>query len=502
MTQLHDLIKRSVTACTLLIASNLFGQSNEDSAQRPTGLLIDQLSYRSIPYKAPVTDATYAGLPAQASLEKYCPTPGDQGQMMSCTGFATAYHMRTILFAIEKQITSRAQIDKNIFSPSFVYEKIRDVEADPECQQGSHIHKALEIMLTVGTPKIKDVPYKCSIGIDSDDMLKATEFPLVDYQALFYPLNDPALELASSIKILAVKKALSEGSPVVIGANTYPSLSRLRTPLWQRQAADTSTAAEHGAHAMTVIGYDDNKYGGAFRIVNSWGTGWGDGGFYWTTYEEFARDCFMALQAYGKQPKAVPYQKNTHRPPEIPLLLAGKVSFQERDGTPMPAIKIVEDGVSASGARYQGYRLARSYESGTRFRFFVTTNSRAYLYAFATDLTGKITKILPYDDNMSPMIGRDSTIAFPSERKVVRMDKEPGTDYLLMLYSDEPLNVASLIESMESKTGTLSVKISQALGSRLIDQKFIQYDPDGIGFAVQENTQGHVVPLMVEIVHN
>jgi hypothetical protein len=132
----------------------------------------------------------------------------------------------------------------------------------------------------------------------------------------------------------------------------------------------------------------------------------------------------------------------------------------------------------------------------------VTTNSRAYLYAFASDLTGKITKILPFDDNMSPMIGRDSTIAFPSERKVVRMDDQPGTDYLLMLYSDEPLGIDSLIESINSYEGTLSVKISRALGQRMIDQKFIQYDDDGIGFAVQENTTGHVVPLMVEIVHD
>lgn len=467
-----------------------------------TGLLFDEGAYRSIPYKAPVTTDTYANLPSRISLEKYCPTPGNQEQYMSCTGFATAYHMRTILYAIEQKMTSRTEIDRNIFSPSFVYESIRDTAADPDCQEGSYIHKALELMLNVGTPKITDVPYKCSIGIDSDDLLKATEFPIIDYQALFYPLQDPTLEMQNPLKILSVKKALSEGSPVVIGTKTYPSFSLLRTPLWTRQDSDTAPAAKHGSHAMTVVGYDDNKYGGAFRIINSWGTRWGDGGFYWVKYDEFARDCSMAIQAYGKRPKAVPYQKNSYQAPEIPLLLAGKVTFQERDGTPMPAIKVVEDGVSASGAHYQGYRLARAYESGTRFRFFVTTNSQAYLYAFASDLTGKITKILPFDDNMSPMIGRNSTIAFPSERKVVRMDNTPGTDYLLMLYSDEPLAMDSLIESMNSYEGTLSVKVSRALGNRLIDQKHIQYESDGIGFAVQDNTRGHVVPLMVEIVHN
>ncbi|MDQ8193261.1 C1 family peptidase [Coraliomargarita sp. SDUM461004] len=486
--------------CTLILCS-LHGQAQEpatEGTRYATGMVFNEQTYRSIPYKAPVTEETYANLPPSVSLEKYCPTPGNQGPHGTCTAFASAYHMRTMLYAIEHGLTSKAQINANIFSPSFIYEQIRLVTPDPNCKEGTDIAQALQLMLTVGAAKIKDVPYQCSIGIDSNDMLKATEFPLVDYQVLFYVNNKPDNEF----KVRSIKKALSEGSPVLIGFTVYPSFHRRGHSVWTRQPGDLEASDSHGAHAMAIVGYDDNKHGGAFRIINSWGTGWGDGGYIWVPYEHFAPACFAAIQAYGKQPKAQPYQKNTIRPPEIPLLLAGSVAFQERDGTPMPAIKIVEDGKSASGNRYQGYRLARAYQSGTRFRFFVTTNSRAYLYAFATDLTGKITKILPFDDNMSPMIGRDSTIAFPSERKVIRMDNEPGTDYLLMLYSDEPLNVPSLIESIESKTGTLSVKVNQALGPRLIDQKYIKYDSDGIGFAVQENTRGHVVPLMVEILHN
>ena len=35
-----------------------------------------------------------------------------------------------------------------------------------------------------------------------------------------------------------------------------------------------------GGHAMVVVGYDDDKYGGAFEILNSWGTYWGNKGFY------------------------------------------------------------------------------------------------------------------------------------------------------------------------------------------------------------------------------
>ena len=38
---------------------------------------------------------------------------------------------------------------------------------------------------------------------------------------------------------------------------------------------------------MTIVGYDDNKFGGAFRVVNSWGTDYGDNGFLWIKYSDF-----------------------------------------------------------------------------------------------------------------------------------------------------------------------------------------------------------------------
>ena len=38
-------------------------------------------------------------------------------------------------------------------------------------------------------------------------------------------------------------------------------------------------------HCVTICGYDDSKH--AYKVINSWGTIWGDGGFSWIDYDFF-----------------------------------------------------------------------------------------------------------------------------------------------------------------------------------------------------------------------
>lgn len=49
-----------------------------------------------------------------------------------------------------------------------------------------------------------------------------------------------------------------------------------------------ATGGVDGGHAYAVLGYDDAKYGGAFRIPNSWGTRWGQRGYCWVSYDDMA----------------------------------------------------------------------------------------------------------------------------------------------------------------------------------------------------------------------
>ena len=123
----------------------------------------------------------------------------------------------------------------------------------------------------------------------------------------------------------------------------------------------------------------------------------------------------------------------------------GNVDFAQNTGAAMSASRVLtrnlvveEENGGNNEPSYKenlvAYRMDNAYPSGTKFRFFITTSTESYIYAFATDLTGKVNKILPFDDNMSPHIGPSSTVAFPSETKIVKMDANPGTDYMLILY--------------------------------------------------------------------
>jgi len=488
----------------LLLAALAAAQPAGDGAPGGTGLVFDPARYRGVPYKAPVTDESYAAMPSRASLTKHCPTPGDQGPLGTCTAFALAYHTRTILWAIEHRETDRAKIDRQVFSPAFLYERIKK-EADTDCQGGSSPVVGLEFLKRLGVAREKTVPYTCSPEISGMAVIEALGHRIKDYQILFVPDEEDA-----GVRVRATKKAISEGWPVVLAFIVPKSFYRPGR-IWRAKAGDGGPSGKHGRHAMVVVGYDDGVAGGAFRVLNSWGPKWADGGYVWIPYDEYAKYALGAMQVYGKRPPPAPKPKPKPKPdpdpepepePAYASLLEGEVAFQRRDGTPMPASRVEKpDDEPASGETLSAYRLDRAWPSGTRFRFFIETNTEVYLYAFATDETREITQILPFRDNMSPLIGPRSTIAFPSERKVVRMDDQPGTDYLLILYCADPLDIDQVRTRLEGLEGTLSQRVKTVFGDKLIRPAAIRFAPRGIGFSIERRVEGSVVPLMIEIEH-
>jgi hypothetical protein len=94
-----------------------------------------------------------------------------------------------------------------------------------------------------------------------------------------------------------IKATIAMGFPVVIGMKLGQKFYNIVGPLTDHLSiyptpVNVTDNKLIGRHAMCVIGYDNTL--GGFIIENSWGTGWGDGGYGLIKYEIIAADCHDA----------------------------------------------------------------------------------------------------------------------------------------------------------------------------------------------------------------
>jgi hypothetical protein len=521
-----------------------------------TGAIFSSKTIEATPQKIGLSLRSFRGLPESYSLETYCPTPGDQGNHGTCVAFANAYSVGTILYAKTHGLTDRNVINKYTWSPTYLFEQIK-APGDVNCQQGTDPITALVTMMKSGDALFTTVPYQCGITITDHARNEALNYKIQDAALLFAAkgmMKDDAYYKAPDDAIASVKKALLEGSPISGGFHIPESFFRIKTDVWNADPTEVSKDWKHNGHAMALVAYDDNKAGGAFRIMNSWGTKWADGGFVWMKYADFTRYCVMALQVFADpntappaekpaptpapkpepapaptpKPTPVPEPKPTPTPEPAPVpaeqtfALSGSMDFKLNTGDDMPVNKIstrnltVEEDSKDSKEDLVAYTMMNTYGSGTKFRFYMNIDNEAYVYAFATDLTGKVNLILPFNDMVSTHVGSNSSIAFPSDTKVIQLDDQKGVDYLLVLYSAQKLDAKGITAQMNNMKGGLSHKIKTVLGNKLIDKSKIQYSADKVGFSTKGHstrnltvtddddkmpTTGSVVPLMVEIKH-
>ncbi len=100
------------------------------------------------------------------------------------------------------------------------------------------------------------------------------------------------------VELDAMRGCLAEGYPIVFGLKLTqaffrpPPSGRIKTP-----NADDPQSADHGLHAMLLVGYNDRK--ACFIVRNSWGEGWGVGGYAYLPYDYAASPTFNVCSQYA-----------------------------------------------------------------------------------------------------------------------------------------------------------------------------------------------------------
>jgi hypothetical protein len=216
----------------------------------------------------PIEPTHRAYIPASVDLSYRLPEPGNQGGAESCTAWATAYAARSYYTsAYEARDTHDLG---NIASPAFVY-NLSWRHDGGACNSGSRFSSAVAV-LKQGAPSLVDYPYRdsdCSAP-QQETVARATDFRV------------QGLRRIDHTKLDDVKGALARSNPVLISFHDDVAWHRHRGEgVFNQAGIDHET----GWHAMTVVGYDERKQ--AFRLINSWGKGWGDNGYVWVSYDAF-----------------------------------------------------------------------------------------------------------------------------------------------------------------------------------------------------------------------
>jgi len=221
-------------------------------------------------------------LPNQADLSAEMPPMGDQGQLGSCTAWAAGYAGAT--YTAAKAYGWAPTSSDRQASPGYLYNTLLATD-NLDCGSGTYIATAMNLLVSTGCASLQVQPYY------DDQCLDPAAADAANFRIGSFNRVDPADRNA-------VKGELAQGRIIVIGATLDDDfMNYTGDAVYQGSGAPLQQGSVHAAHAMACVGYDDAR--GAYRIMNSWSTQWGDRGFMWMAYETFERSVF---EAYSVQP--------------------------------------------------------------------------------------------------------------------------------------------------------------------------------------------------------
>jgi len=267
-------------------------------------------------------------------------------------------------------------------------------------------------------------------------------------------------------RVAPVKACLASGRPVVSTLYISETFEDAKD-MWSPDEYEVQRLHSPGdtSHALLVVGYDDERFGGAFEVMNSWGTDqFGVEGYTWIRYSDFDHFC---ADSYGVSLDTVVVQDSTTSVPGpgVPLAAA-----QESN----PAVPVISLPPPASTTLTGSLRLLDSHRKvmaviktdslfavnypfrpATSFQIELSTNGDTFIYAISCDSAErKAEAAYSLEEDTSQVLGC-TQIRIPSRvpTKFNRISGPPGVDYYCVLLSRTPLNLNTIVEHLNAGAG-------------------------------------------------
>jgi Papain family cysteine protease len=448
-----------------------------------TGGMLDPQQFEKAEIYEPLAiDDSKNPLPESANLQRYCPTPQNQGSQGSCVAWSSAFAAQTILESAKTK-----QDPNNVaFSPSYMYNQI-----GLEGCQGSYIIRAMEFMTKRGGVPYEQFPYTdqdCSRQPNNQLNQEAAQYRMRGFNRLSLGDRNDAVDLR------AIRENLAQGAPVVIGMMVGQSFmqSMMGKDIWVPAPGDQQMMG-FGGHAMCVVGYDDKKYGGSFLIMNSWGQEWGANGFAWVRYGDFQT---YVREAYGVNPMHASNESAQQFACEVGLM---RVEFDGKK-------TVARDYIPLRSIGSNRFETTAPVRPGTKFKMEIKNGTECYVYVFGKEVDGTSYTLFPYprtDDatktKYSPFCGITGYRMFPKDKSMTP-DSLGSRDIMAVVISKKELNWYQLNQQISSNpSADYGSRLNSALGSSLI--RNVRYSTTGKGnmrFDVSGDAN-NVVACIVEV---
>jgi C1A family cysteine protease len=205
-----------------------------------------------------------ASLPASADLRAGCPPVCDQGGLGSCTANA-------IGAAIEFDQTKQ-KLTASTPSRLFIYYNERVIEGSVETDSGAQIRDGIKSVASDGACPEPMWPY-IEENFASRPAASCYSFAKLHPAVQYARVTQDAVHL---------KSCLAAGYPFVFGFTVYESFEGDDVARSGMVEMPGETESVVGGHAVMAVGYNDSVQ--RFLVRNSWGPGWGVGGYFTIPY--------------------------------------------------------------------------------------------------------------------------------------------------------------------------------------------------------------------------
>jgi C1A family cysteine protease len=201
--------------------------------------------------------------PNSVDLRRYCSPIENQGNLGSCTGQAVAG-------AIE--LLNKRNGKPTDVSRLFIYYYERLILGTVNYDSGAYIRDGIKATNHYGVSLESYWPY---------NIKKFRQEPITE--AKNDALNRKVTLYERVADFNGCIDALSNGYPVIIGFDVYTSfMSATVTRTGNMPYPNTKREKLLGGHAVLLVGYDKTKK--VFIVRNSWGTSWGDRGYFYMPF--------------------------------------------------------------------------------------------------------------------------------------------------------------------------------------------------------------------------